>query len=93
VDLEVASVMRSLEARGVLTATIATRAITDLVALDVTRYAHDVLVPRAWQLRGHLSLYDASYIALAENLAAPLVTCDAKLAAAPGHRARIELFA
>jgi len=31
------------------------------------------------------------YVALAESLDATLITCDSKLAAAPGHRARIEL--
>jgi predicted nucleic acid-binding protein len=39
-----------------------------------------------------LSVYDAAYVALAENLASPLVTCDRHLAAAPGNRARVELF-
>jgi predicted nucleic acid-binding protein len=30
------------------------------------------------------------YVALAEALDAPIITCDAPLAKAPGHRARIE---
>jgi predicted nucleic acid-binding protein len=33
------------------------------------------------------------YIALAEALDAPMVTCDAQLGRAPGHRARIEVIA
>jgi len=33
------------------------------------------------------------YIALAEALDAPMVTCDAPLSKAPGHRARIEVIA
>ncbi len=32
------------------------------------------------------------YLALAETLPAPLITCDARLAAAPGHQAAVELF-
>lgn len=92
VDLEVASVLRGLEARAQLSTALAARAIVDLLALDLVRYAHDSLVPRVWQLRGNLTAYDAVYIALAENLEAPLVTCDGRLAAAPGNRARIELF-
>jgi predicted nucleic acid-binding protein len=32
-------------------------------------------------------------VALAEALAAPLLTCDGKLAGAPCHRAKIELIA
>ena len=46
---------------------------------------------RMWELRHNVTAYDGAYLALAEALAAPLVTRDAKLASAPGHRARIVL--
>lgn len=93
VDLEVASVLRTLERTKLLDRLTASRALVDLVAADVTRYAHASLLPRIWQLRGNLTAYDAAYVALAENLAAPLITCDRQLARAPGHQARIELVA
>jgi predicted nucleic acid-binding protein len=32
------------------------------------------------------------FVALAELLDAPLVTCDARLAAATGHQAQVELY-
>jgi predicted nucleic acid-binding protein len=32
------------------------------------------------------------YVALAEALDAPIVTCDAPLATSPGHRAQIEVI-
>jgi predicted nucleic acid-binding protein len=89
----VTSVVRTLEARRQLSPALATRAIDELLAVDLVRYSHELLVPRVWQLRGNLTAYDAAYVALAENLASPLVTCDRQLAAAPGNRARIELFA
>lgn len=92
VDLEVISVLRSLEARRQLTPQLAAGALSTLLALDLLRYPHEPLAPRIWQLRGNLTAYDASYVALAESLSAPLVTCDAQLAAAPGNRAQIELF-
>lgn len=92
IDLEVASVLRGLEARRLLAPAAAAQALADLLALDLTRYSHDTFVPRIWQLRGNLTAYDAAYVALAESLAAPLVTCDGRLAAAPGNRAQIELF-
>jgi predicted nucleic acid-binding protein len=44
---------------------------------------------RAWTLRDNVTAYDAMYIALAEALGAQVVTCDAPLAKAPGHRTRI----
>ena len=93
IDLEVTSVLRSLVARQQLPVALAARAIGDLMTLDITRYPHDVLVPRIWQLRGNLTAHGAAYVALAESLRAPLVTCDRQLAAAPGNRAQVELFA
>lgn len=93
IDLEVASVLRSFETRRLLSGPLAMRAMADLAALDISRYAHERLLPRIWQLRGNLTVYDAAYVALAEILDLPLVTCDRRLAKAPGNRARVELFA
>lgn len=45
---------------------------------------------RVWQLRHNLIAYDAVYIALAEGLAAPLLTRDERLRRAVGHHAFIE---
>ena len=69
------------------------RQIADLVDLDLHRHAHLDLLSRAWTLRDNLTAYDAMYVALAEAIEAPIVTCDSSLATAPGHRARIEVFA
>ena len=55
------------------------------------RYPHDLLLPRVWDLRNNFTAYDAMYVALAEVLDAPLLTRDKRLAASPGHHARIEL--
>jgi predicted nucleic acid-binding protein len=38
-----------------------------------------------------LSAYDAAYVALAEGLGATLLTRDARLVRAGGHRARVEV--
>ena len=65
--------------------------MTDLVELPMQRHAHDWLLPRVWELRHNLTAYDAIYVALAEALDAPLVTRDARLAAAAGHQARVEV--
>jgi len=69
----------------------ATEAIADLVDLDLHRHAHLDLLTRAWKLRENVTAYDAMYVALAEALDAAVVTCDAPLATAPGHHARIEV--
>ena len=67
------------------------RIIEDLLELSLTRYPHDVLLFRVWELRDNLTAYDAAYVALAEALDAPLVTCDGKIASASGHHARVEV--
>jgi predicted nucleic acid-binding protein len=64
----------------------------DFAELALVRYRHQPLNDRVWELRHNLTAYDATFIALAEALAAPLITCDARLASAPGHNAQIELF-
>lgn len=66
-------------------------ALADLADMPLSRCPHDLLLPRIWALRDNLTAYDAAYVALAEVLDAPLFTCDRRVAAAPGHRARVEL--
>ena len=92
VDIEVAQVLRRYVKKGLITGSRGDQALEDLVDLSLTRYPHDMLLSRIWALRDNLTAYDAAYVALAEALDAPLVTCDTKIAAAPGHRARVEIF-
>lgn len=92
-DVEVAQVLRRYAAAGVITGVRGEEALDDLFDLACTRYPHGDLLGRAWELRANLTAYDAVYIALAEALDAPLVTCDSRLVSAPGHDARVELIA
>jgi len=90
-DIEVAQVLRRYAASGDAEPARCRAALDDLGGLALTRYPHDFLLPRVWDLRGNLSAYDAVYVALAEVLEAPLLTRDQRLANAPGLRARVEL--
>jgi predicted nucleic acid-binding protein len=91
-DIEVAQVLRRFVRRGELSSDRARQALDDLASLPLERYSHEILLPRVWRLRENLTAYDAVYVALAEILGATLWTCDGRLARAPGHAARIEVF-
>ena len=92
IDLEVAQVLRRYCSSREMTAKRGEQALRDLEGLPIARYPHDLLFPRIWRLRHNMTAYDAAYVALAEALPAPLLTRDARLASAPGHRAAIELL-
>jgi predicted nucleic acid-binding protein len=92
VDVEVLQVMRRLVRSRTMTAARGQAATQDLAELRLTRYPHDTLLARAWELRNNLSAYDAMYVALAESLDAPLLTCDARISTAPGHSVRVEVM-
>jgi predicted nucleic acid-binding protein len=92
VDVEVAQGLRRLVRAGEVSPHRAADAIADLAELDLHRHSHLDLLTRAWALRENVTAYDAMYVALAEALEAPIVTCDTPLAEAPGHRARIDVI-
>jgi predicted nucleic acid-binding protein len=91
-DVEVTQGLRRLVRTGEVSPDRAADAIADLADLDLHRHPHIDLVTRAWKLRENVTAYDAMYVALAEALDAPMVTCDAPLARAAGHRAHIEVI-
>jgi predicted nucleic acid-binding protein len=91
-DLEVAQVLRRLARQDAISAQRADAALQALFDVRIVRHSHAGLLPRIWQLRHNLSAYDAAYVSLAELIGAPLITRDNRLAAAPGHSARVELF-
>jgi predicted nucleic acid-binding protein len=81
-DVEVVSgLRRGLHAR-VLAHQRALDAVQDYLDLPLTRHGHQVLLERMLELRGNFSAYDATYVALAERLAAGLLTADDRLARA-----------
>jgi predicted nucleic acid-binding protein len=92
IDLEVAQVVRRYCEFGEIESKRGKEAIEDLKDLPIKRYQHDIFLSRIWALRHNMTAYDAVYVALAETLHAPLLTCDAHLVSAPGHEAVIELI-
>lgn len=93
IDLEVASVFRKLCAAQRFDAQRASQALLDLRDLRMDRVPHRELISRCWELRNNVTMYDASYIAVAELFGASLITVDARLAKVPGARCKIELLA
>ena len=91
-DVEVAQVLRRYVRDKTITPQRGQEALEDLGDLPLNRYPHDFLIPRVWELRATLTAYDAIYVALAELLDAPLLTCDGRIASAPGHHANIDVI-
>lgn len=80
---EVANVLRRLAIAGSISADVASLAHEDLLAWPIELVGYEALAGRTWQLRENLTSYDASYVALAELLDAPLATLDTAIAGCP----------
>lgn len=85
------SVLRRRWLAGTLTAPRFSTAIDDLEDLDLARFPTLPLMRRAYELRANVTSYDATYVALAEQLGCTLVTADARLASAPGILCPVDL--
>lgn len=92
IDVEVSQTLRRLVSLKEITAARGKQALEDHVALNIKRAEHRDMLERIWSLRDSVTAYDAAYVALAEILDCPLITCDARLARSHGHKARIELI-
>jgi predicted nucleic acid-binding protein len=84
--IEAANILRRASLAGDITPDTAALAHGDLLALRVELFPYAPLAERCWQLRENVTTYDAAYVALAEQLDAPLATLDQRLAAATGPR-------
>ena len=90
-DFEVASAVRRKLLREEIRHEQAAAAIALLERLRVTRYPNSALLRRSWEMRDRLTIYDAAYVALAERLAVPLVTLDARLQRTAARHVAVEL--
>lgn len=75
-----------------MTAEDARVAMHHLASLAVRRIPHAPLLSRIWELRENVTPADAAYVALAEDLDAPLLTTDSRLARATGPRCEFQLI-
>jgi predicted nucleic acid-binding protein len=91
-DVEFQHALRRLVRTQAINDDRASDALTDFGDMVIVRYPHVPLADRMWELRHNTTAYDAAFVVLAEVLAVPLITCDARLARAPGHRAEVEVF-
>ncbi|MDO9407817.1 type II toxin-antitoxin system VapC family toxin [Patulibacter sp.] len=87
---EAANIVRRQELAGTIGRAESEQAHADLLDLDVELWPHEAVARAAWGHRHNLSIYDASYVGLADALGAPLVTLDARIARSPGIRCAVE---
>lgn len=91
-DIELAAVVR----RSLLATRVrehrAAEAILDYLDLPLTRHGHTALIARVVQLRSNFSAYDATYVALAEQLNAGLLTADDALGRAARSHTRVAVL-
>jgi predicted nucleic acid-binding protein len=91
-DAEVVSALRGLAFRHPPVREVVPTALRHLAGFAIRRLPLAPLLERMWELRDTVTPYDAAYIAIAERLDAPLITCDGKLSAASGPACRFELI-
>ncbi|WP_375474398.1 type II toxin-antitoxin system VapC family toxin [uncultured Jatrophihabitans sp.] len=91
-DAEVISALRGLARVKPAVEPTVPAALRHLAGFPVRRMPLAPHLERMWELRANVTAYDAAYVALAEQLSSPVITCDAKLAAASGTRCTFDLI-
>ncbi len=91
-DLEILQVLRRYAKAAEIGNARIERALEVYADMGLNRYPHMALFHRIWELRHNFTAYDATYVALAEALDAPLITRDRALASGSVHRARVLVF-
>lgn len=81
IDIEVANILRKSVLRRERSPERAGSLLAAWARNAVVRHSHAHLLDAVWRLRGSITPYDASYVALASALDVPLVTADRRLAA------------
>lgn len=91
-DVEVAAGLRRGVLRQLFDTDRADEAITDYLDLPLSRHGHQLLLQRILALRDNFSVYDACYVALAEDLDGSLLTADSGLVRATRTHTTVEVL-
>ena len=91
VDAEVVSALRGIARRNPVVRTAVPGALRHLAGFPIRRMPLAPMLQRMWELQDNITPYDAAYVALAERLDGPLITCDGKLTAVKGARCTFDL--
>lgn len=91
-DFEVASALRGHARAGKLDRTRLGEAVEDFAALSVERHQMTHMLDTVLALRDNFTVYDASYVVLAQALDAPLITSDAKMREATRLAVDVRVF-
>lgn len=91
-DTEVGQVLRRYVLNGVIPASYAQMLIDELSLLPITRYPTLGLVSRALEMLHNVTVYDGTYLALAEVLGCTFLTGDGRLKEIPGCTAVVRVL-
>ncbi|WP_406191618.1 MULTISPECIES: type II toxin-antitoxin system VapC family toxin [unclassified Streptomyces] len=92
IDYEIQSALLGLQHGGKLTEKQVTKAMADFTALPLDKHNTLALWDRVRSLHANLSAYDAQYVALAESLGVPLITCDWRIKRSGAAKCSVEVF-
>ncbi|MEV5956504.1 type II toxin-antitoxin system VapC family toxin [Streptomyces sp. NPDC051987] len=92
IDYEIQSALLGMRRGGKLTGREVARAVDAYRQLQLVRHETLFLWDRVQALHGNLSAYDAQYVALAEALAATLITSDARIERSGAAKCGIEVL-
>lgn len=91
-DVETMVGLRRAIVQRVISVERATLAVDDYLDMPLTRHGHQALLRRILELRENFSPYDATYLALAEQLGAELMTADSPFAQSAGEYSSVSVI-
>ena len=84
--------LRRAALQGALSIQRAVETLEDYLDLPLIRHGHQSLMARVLELRANFSAYDATYVALAEQMSAEFLTADERLGRAVKAHTSIATF-